>query len=266
MTNVDFEDGVMTVNVELENESTFGRIATVNLDKAAKELINEHDKQIDKILKMEDDKDVRTVANMILQEYGENIRWKKQPKCVRTLRKQKLIYEIDTSISKRAKELREIFDIKEQKYELKDGDFVFFNSGRIPTIAIFAGTYRDCAIITYASCGMLSNTYEKTISYLVNDLRPATKREKKILIDQLAEVNKRWNAEKKCIEDVPRWRATRNERYYYVDGVDYVAIENDFRQAHDNERYYEGNYFKTREAAEKVAEQIGEIFKNSKVE
>ena len=136
MTNVDCEDGVMTVNVELENESTFGRIATENLDKAAKELINEHDKQIDKILKMEDDKDVRTVANMILPEYGENIRWKKQPKCVRTLRKQKLIDKIDTSISKRAKELREIFDIKEQKYEPKDGDFVYVKAG-YEHIAIF---------------------------------------------------------------------------------------------------------------------------------
>ena len=159
----------------------------------------------------------------------------------------------------------ELENRKEQKYEPKDGDFVFFMLGTIPTIAIFAGTYCDCAIITYASCSMLSTTYEKTISYLVSGLRPATEAEKELLIDKLTEVGKRWNPNTKQIEDV-RWRATRNERYYYVDGVDYVAFENDFRQAHDNERYYEGNYFKTREAAEKVAEQIGEIFKNSKVE
>lgn len=34
----------------------------------------------------------------------------------------------------------------------------------------------------------------------------------------------------------------------------------------DDKRYNSGNYFKTEKAAEKVAEQIREIFKNSKAE
>lgn len=34
----------------------------------------------------------------------------------------------------------------------------------------------------------------------------------------------------------------------------------------DDERHLHGNYFKTKEAAERVAEQIMEIFKNSKAE
>ena len=34
----------------------------------------------------------------------------------------------------------------------------------------------------------------------------------------------------------------------------------------DNDFYNAGNYFRTREAAEKVAEKIREIFKNSKAE
>lgn len=228
MTNVNFEGGVMTVNVELENESTFGRIAAENLDKAAKERINEHDKQIDKILKMEDDKDVRTVANMILQEYGENIRWKKQQKCMRTLREQKLIDEIDTSISKRAKELREIFDIKAQSYEPKDGEFIHLKWKGIKTlhpyekekresIAIFKEFKNDLlyCYITYLigedfknrpvfiplfdnNGHKLSNGYTSTF----DEIRPATEKEKKLLIDQLAKVNKKWNPETKAIEDV----------------------------------------------------------------
>lgn len=38
------------------------------------------------------------------------------------------------------------------------------------------------------------------------------------------------------------------------------------RMYKDDERYNRGNYFKGREAAEKAAEQIREIFKNSKPE
>lgn len=274
MTNVDCEDGVMTVNVELENESTFGRIATENLDKAAKELINEHDKQIDKILKMEDDKDVRTVANMILPEYGENIRWKKQPKCVRTLRKQKLIDKIDTSISKRAKELREIFDIKEQKYEPKDGDFVYVKAG-YEHIAIFKKEVGEDMYV-YANWNMSFSVSKIIIDdsrplcciQKLREIRPATEREKKILIDQLAKVNKKWNEEKKCLEDV-RWRAKEGEPYSYLlfgDTDILVTTTTDMRIYKDDERFNSGNYFKTVEAAEKVAEKIRDIFKNSKSE
>ena len=85
MTNVDFEDGVMTVNVEIE-------------------------------------KDYSNIWYKMIQEYGEAICGKKQQKCMGTLYASKPIDEIDASISKRAKELRELFDIKEQKYEPKDGE------------------------------------------------------------------------------------------------------------------------------------------------
>lgn len=159
----------------------------------------------------------------------------------------------------------ELENRKEQKYEPKDGDFVFFNCGTIPTIAIFARTYSDCAIITYASFGMLSTTYKKTISYLVNNLRPATEAEKKLLIDKLAEVGKLWNEETRTIEDV-KWRAGMNKPYYYIIGFDNIVDTTDARLACDDNRYATNNYFKTREAAEKVAEQIRELFKKSKAE
>lgn len=162
----------------------------------------------------------------------------------------------------------ELVNRKEQKYEPKDGDFVCFNCGTIPTIAIFARTYFDCAIITYASLGMLSTTYKNTISYLVNNLRPATEEEKKLLIDQLSKVNKKWNPETKSIEDV-RWRANDGDHYYYLLFVDtdFIVTETtDIRTYKDDERYNRGNYFKTYEAAEKAAEQIRDIFQNSKAE
>lgn len=214
MTNVDFENGVMTVNVELE-------------------------------------KDDSKIWDKMIQEYGEAI-------CGKT----------------------------EQKYEPKDGDFVFFNYGTEPTIAIYKGIHWESAIITYASCcNMLLTTYEKTIVYWANDIRPATEREKKILIDKLAEKGKKWNPETKRIEDV-RWIAEVGETFFYIDTDGRINSMNrdDFHylwkrydslsEQLEDERmgnveymlWKKGNYFKNREAAEKVAEQIREIFKNSKAE
>ena len=90
--------------------------------------------------------------------------------------------------------------------------------------------------------------------------------ENQLLFDALAKEGKRWNADKKCIEDLPRWRAKENETYYSI-GIDVEVIENkEYGGSEDDACYSAGNYFKTREAAERVAKQIREIFKNSKPE
>lgn len=97
-------------------------------------------------------------------------------------------------------------------------------------------------------------------------IRPATDKERQRLFDALAKEGKRWNAETKQIEDLPRWRAKRGEEYYCVKiNSDVLFFIENFGEA-DNNVYAKGNYFKTQEAAENVAEQIKEIFKNSKAE
>ena len=102
--------------------------------------------------------------------------------------------------------------------------------------------------------------------FIQDYIRPATDEEKQRLFDALAKEGKRWNAEKKQIEDLPRWRAREDEKYYYI-GVD-SEVEDDVELGceGDNACYSVGNYFKTKEAAERVAKQIREIFKNSKEE
>ena len=75
---------------------------------------------------------------------------------------------------------------------------------------------------------------------------------------------KRWNAEKKCVEDLPRWRAGAGGIYYVVNEHGDVSRTEEKYASYDKWLYDFGNYFHTREAAEKVAEQIREIFKNSK--
>lgn len=90
--------------------------------------------------------------------------------------------------------------------------------------------------------------------------------ENQLLFDALAKEGKRWNADKKCIEDLPRWRAKANETYYFI-GVDVEVMDDiEYGYSVDDACYSAGNYFKTREAAGRVAKQIREIFKNSKAE
>lgn len=246
MTNVDFEDGVMTVNVELG-------------------------------------KDDSKIWDKIIQEYGEAI-------CGKT----------------------------EQKYEPKEGDFIYLKWKIIDifhfppserrkiereAIAIFKGI-KKCGDINGLFCYVTyltnyglngkplfiydnMNGYECSLGdvSMYDEIRPATEKEKKLLIDKLAEVGKRWNEEDKTIEDV-RWRAEVGETFYYIDRDCMINSmnRNDFRylwkrydslaEQLEDERmgnieymlWKKGNYFKTREAAEKVAGQIRGIFKNSKAE
>lgn len=150
-----------------------------------------------------------------------------------------------------------------KKWEPKDGDVCVSNKG---TIFIFDGNggYKTSIHAALKECDVYFNgelNSDNTTGY-----RYATEEEKKLLFDALAKEGKRWNAEEKRIEDFPRWRAKRGRLYYFI-AMDSIVLhaEETFNEV-DWYRYNFGNYFKTREAAEKVACQIREIFKNSKAE
>lgn len=173
--------------------------------------------------------------------------------------------------------------VKEQKYEPKDGYFVrYCGESGSKNVAIFKeklsrGSRIYCLYNTSGKYHFCTNIIDEC------KIRPATEEEKKLLINKLAEKGKRWNPETKTIEDV-RWRADYEEEFYYVGCCGRVAKEKRTELFHypefdskmrlrrivdddsDTQLYNVGNYFKTREAAEKVAEQIREIFKNSKEE
>ena len=145
----------------------------------------------------------------------------------------------------------------EQEYMPKDGEIVV---NGMDTIAIYAGTNETGGIMTYAALhGQRLQTVvsEEGWGYTYN-YHPATDAEKRCLFDALAKQGKRWNAEKKCIEDLPRWRAIAQDSL--------VLHREEAHEGFDKRNYERGNYFRTREAAEKVASQIREIFKNSKAE
>lgn len=161
----------------------------------------------------------------------------------------------------------------EEKFQPKDGDILYGNS-LTENIVIYKGTNERGAILSYAGMTTFlgidkvsvfqtpSTGYGLTKDYI----RPATEAEKQRLFNALAKEGKRWNAEKKCIEDLPRWRAKANETYYLI-GIDVEVIDSiECGVCVDDACYSAGNYFKTREAAERVAKQIREIFKDSKAE
>lgn len=92
----------------------------------------------------------------------------------------------------------------------------------------------------------------------------ASESEKKELFDKLAEVGKRWNPETNKLENV-RWRAKHGNKFFVVSDLLEVLCYKDYRGSTDNTFYKLGNYFRTPESAQKVADQIKEIFKNSEV-
>lgn len=96
--------------------------------------------------------------------------------------------------------------------------------------------------------------------------RFATPEEKAAFLERLEkECHKRWNEETKQLEDI-RWRDKMRERYYFVTSACDVASYEESNLGCDNAYYNLGNYYRNVESAQKVAEQIKEIFKNSKAE
>lgn len=99
----------------------------------------------------------------------------------------------------------------------------------------------------------------------VKSIRLASELEKNKLFNKLAEVGKRWNEETKQLEDI-RWRAGQLCEYYSIDFNYTIKRYVESFSIEDFKRYTNGNYFRTPEAAQKVADQIKDIFKKSKVE
>lgn len=156
----------------------------------------------------------------------------------------------------------------EPEWNPQDGDFL--TDIVLDTIVIYAGTTDYGGIITYAkSFGILQEELDVKRSCglgLTRAFRYATKEEKSKLLNKLESEGYRWNPDKKVIEKLPRWRAKISGRYFFVDNYGEVNSDNEDDDNVDDSRHEAGNYFKTEEAAERVANQIREIFKNSKAE
>lgn len=158
-----------------------------------------------------------------------------------------------------------------EKWEPRDGEICYIKAYH-EHIFIFNKLDDDViAYVAFTPCTKQLSDFNKIAIICDTDdirkFRPATDFEKQLLFDALAKEGKMWDAQKKAVVDLPRWRAEKDCRYYYIKNCDAtVHSGDDNRFEVDNNLYKSGNYFKTKEAAERVAEQIREIFKNSKAE
>ena len=158
----------------------------------------------------------------------------------------------------------DVEDIFNPKY----GDFLATKSGRVfiyngrNTVVEYGAycgidIYNKIILLNYFSCGWTGK----------EGCRYATEQEKSAFLERLEkECKQRWNPETKQLEDI-RWIPYHNQEYWYIN-EDFVPIWDKFSNKNTDHisRIKSNNCFKTEEAAQKVADQIKDIFKNSKAE
>ena len=138
-----------------------------------------------------------------------------------------------------------------EKWKPRDGEicFAMTSSGMWKFILIYGKSDWPC-IYNESNSGWVLY-YRTNWDYSI--IRPATDSEKQLLFDALAKQGKMWDAEKKQVVDMPRWRANKNEYYFHIywTPAPRVSRATDCCLDCDYRRYNMGNYFKTEEAAEK---------------
>lgn len=179
------------------------------------------------------------------------------------------ITDIQSTISENGTVATITMCLKEE-YVPKNGDFVRIVGNLQDYIAIYnVSNYvkqKQNKLFFHALLGKTNENLVINDWIFGREVFPATTSEIRKLEEALAKKGKRWNAEKKCIEDLPNWRADINEHYFYISSECSIAETIECHCYTDGKRYNVGNYFKTKEAAEKVAEKIQDIFQNSETE
>ena len=150
--------------------------------------------------------------------------------------------------------------LEPKKWNPKDGDIISFGTCGIGIFKKYDSIGHE-EYVTYVDDLLFNET-----GWLNDNVRPATDDEKQRLFDALAKEGKRWNAETKQIENLPRWRAKIGEKYYFVGDCLDVDFNSENSDKFDDSYYAAGNYFKTEEAAERAAEKIRKILKESEAE
>ena len=153
---------------------------------------------------------------------------------------------------------------KEKEWQPQDGEIVFAETKARNQHFIFP--YCHMVDVVFHDLKWKWTLEFGNGGFIYTFFRPATEEEKKMFHDAMKEKGLRWNAEEKKVEKLPRWRAEVGDYYYYISYGLSIGRCKELCEDGDEECYKCGNYFKTKEAAERVANQIREIYKNSKAE
>ena len=153
----------------------------------------------------------------------------------------------------------------EKEQEFKDGDILAhlnYLNYRCPFI--YKGTDKNGFHKYYIGLDVLNciTLPNCTDARWGNDtLLHATEEEKQLLFDKMKEQGLKWNAEEKRVEKV-RWRASFDERYYYINHL--LDCHSDIEDSHifNKERWKMGNYFKNKEQTSEAAKRVKETLRN----
>ena len=105
--------------------------------------------------------------------------------------------------------------------EFKNGDFVY-EDGRIMIINKFSEVGIAYSALVYPNIDLdteYNNHYGLGTNISDLNFRYATEEEKQLLIDAMKKDGKRWNAEKKCIEDIPKRKFKVGDKVRIKDGI-----------------------------------------------
>lgn len=148
-----------------------------------------------------------------------------------------------------------VVKFEKEEPEFKENDIVFLDS--VESVMIF--DYIDDSDVIHTKCfySTLQNKLSTKTINVCGKMRLATESEKQLLFDKLKE---------KCLmfdgENIVRWRANPNGKYFYLPGDGDIAETEDDMSNWDDGAYYIGNYFPTREMAKSFQKQYIELLNN----
>jgi hypothetical protein len=137
------------------------------------------------------------------------------------------------------------------------------------------GDYIHVKKAIFPKCGIVLRSYIDDFGFLVYDVLD-TNGDKLISAhvesayeDEIMRINEYISKEKieldfdKQVVVKKRWRAYYNEEYYFIEYVEVKTFVEKYDEL-DDKLYEMGNYFRTREQAEKVAKEVREVFEKHK--
>lgn len=157
----------------------------------------------------------------------------------------------------------------EEKPKYRDGDILTLFDGTVfiynpdnSKIANSCGNNYYLAIATDGSLFVKKGSRIEAYWGYNDEIRGlATEEEKQRLFDVLTKNGYKWNAEEKKIEKaLPR--ALKGGKYFHISSISQIVVFFEEGVSIDNQLYEAGNYFLTKEEAEKYAIKFREMLKN----
>ena len=138
-----------------------------------------------------------------------------------------------------------VVKFEKEEPEFKENDIVTCIDECYKWIAIYKDEINETSFNAKVIYTIQNEMFEKNSWAVYANPRLATDSEKQLLFDKLKE---------KCLmfdgENIVRWRANPDGKYFYLPGDGDVAETEDDMSNWDDGAYHIGNYFPTREMAE----------------